>query len=89
MKISNKSAQSFVQNRKEFQGSNTFSVSWKGMYIVYSYGMHFPLFVYDPAIGWFENADRYSVTTSKHRSQLRPCEETIKTDTVTLQNKIK
>ena len=48
------------------------------IYAVYSYGHHFPLYIAEwlnpdkSDIKWYENADRYSVSTSKHRSQLRP-----------------
>ena len=48
------------------------------LYAVYSYGHHFPLYVAEwlnpdkSDIKWYENSDRYSVSTSKHKSQLRP-----------------
>lgn len=48
------------------------------VYVVYSYGFHWPLFIYEPGEeqsddgAWYENAERYSVTTSKHHSQLHP-----------------
>ena len=50
-------------------------------YVVYSYGDHWPLFIamtlvpYGPDV-WFENKDRHSVTTSKHRSQTHPHQPT-------------
>lgn len=71
-KTSNKKARDLVTNRIEFTGSNTFGTLFpNGVYAVFSYGFHFPLFVFDGKV-WIENADRYSVTTSKHKSQLRP-----------------
>jgi hypothetical protein len=79
MKIANKNAREYVLQRKPFDGSNLYArqrtlvtsddtVSW---YTVYSYGEHYPLFIH---IGghWFENEDKYSVSTSKHRSQSHP-----------------
>lgn len=42
-------------------------------YVVYSYGDHFPMYIYDERLSqWFGNADRYSVTTSRHQSQCMP-----------------
>ena len=50
-------------------------------YAVFSYGEHWPLFVSTtPVEGsepiWFENEERHSVTTSKHRSQSHPHQPT-------------
>ena len=43
------------------------------LYVVYSYGDHFPMWLYDSQINqWFGNEDRYSRTTSKQQSQTRP-----------------
>lgn len=43
------------------------------IYVVYSYGEHWPLFVWDAAASrWMENENRYSVTTSKHRTSTHP-----------------
>lgn len=45
------------------------------LYVVYSYGYHFPMYVYDREHGkWVGNKDKYSRTTSKHQSQARPSE---------------
>jgi len=75
MKVSNGSASSLVNARISFQGNNTFGEWIDGIYAVFSYGYHWPLFAY---IGgtWYENQERYSPTTSKHRSQLHPLEDT-------------
>lgn len=44
-----------------------------GLYVVYSYGSHYPMFAYDLETDqWFINSDKYSVTTSKQSSMLRP-----------------
>jgi hypothetical protein len=75
-KTSNKNARFFVQKREAFKGSNTFG-EWKGtVYTVYSYGYHFPLFAYDSiAKQWFSHGNKYSVSTSKHYTQLSPFAE--------------
>ena len=43
------------------------------LYIVYSYGSHYPMFIYDYTCErWYANEDYYSQTTSKQRTQLMP-----------------
>lgn len=74
MIVPNKNADAYTTNREPFKGSNTWG-EWltKSLYVVYSYGRHFPLFVWDNDVQmWFANADKYSRSTSKHRAQLRP-----------------
>ena len=63
----------YVEARRAFRNSNgqLFGRHERGLYVVYSYGEHWPLYIYDGA-QWLENSDRTSVTTSKHRSQARP-----------------
>jgi len=81
-RVANKDARIRVQNRKEFEGSNTLA-EWRSTtysprdsrYIVYSYGHHWPLFIWENGV-WYENEDRASVSTSKHRTQLHPHAET-------------
>ncbi len=73
MKTSNSRAKQLVNELKAFKGNNTFAEDNHTVYVVYSYGYHFPLYVYDKVLSvWYENTDKYSVTTSKHKSQLRP-----------------
>jgi len=73
MKVANKHARQYVQQRRDFIGSNI-TGHWEpsGVYAVYSYGYHFPMWVYDPDGGWFGNTDKYSQTTSRHQSQTHP-----------------
>lgn len=40
-------------------------------YVVYSYGFHFPMYVWMEG-QWYGNESSYSRTTSKHQSQCRP-----------------
>ena len=89
--IPNNKARAFVQRKEAFDGAHIFARwqtkdsdnrrgrSKQTLYVVYSYGHHFPMFVYDAdANVWVENSDRYSVTTSKQRTQLHPLCDTIK-----------
>jgi hypothetical protein len=76
LKVANAQCRDLVSRRLPFKGSNLWG-DWEGdIYVVYSYGTHFPLWVYDPSVHqWFGNADRYSVSTSKHRTQSQPITE--------------
>lgn len=62
-----------VEARMLFKGNSVFSV-WEGeLYVVYSYGYHFPMYVWDGAIReWIGNTDKYSSTTSRHQGKCRP-----------------
>jgi hypothetical protein len=79
MKIANRDARRYVQFRREFDGNNLFARHRESddMYVVYSYGPHWPLFIYVHGL-WYENADRYGTTTSKHHTQCHPHADTVK-----------
>ena len=77
----NRDARSKVQQRLSFRSKNgnLFGLNTVvfDLYVVYSYGYHWPLFIYVKSIDrWFENTDKYGVTTSKHHSQTHPHTET-------------
>jgi hypothetical protein len=80
MKVANKNARQYVDELKVFEGSNTFAenkVSFddENLYVVYSYGYHFPMYIYDRQAGiWVGSNDSYSVSTSRQQSQCRPSE---------------
>jgi len=80
VRTSNSNARFYVKDLIQFKGSNTFGI-WKKthnddmLYVVYSYGYHWPLFIYDNQ-KWYENSSYASPTTSKHESQLHPCTST-------------
>lgn len=86
-RIANKSARAMVQLRRPFEGSNLFarenfpSHGISVVYVVYSYGEHFPIYVAETDEGnnttWYQNADRYSQSTSRHQSQCNPFEDAI------------
>ena len=86
-KVSNQRCRGFVQDRKEFIGNNLFAVYQNNKYVVYSYGTHFPLFVYHNG-KWYENCDRYSVTTSKQKTQSHPLCRTFQLNTQELKDLI-
>ena len=89
-RIANRDCRAYVKANNSFDGSNLFA-SHRVVgtyphtncrhYSVYSYGFHFPMFIYVPDVGWFENEDKYSRTTSKHRSQAHPHTDTYKLST--------
>lgn len=85
MKVANSKARSFVQLLKPFTGNNTFAEVRNGVYVVFSYGDHFPLFVYLNGV-WFENEDKFSRSTSKQQGQLHPLCDTQKLSTKALQS---
>ena len=81
MKTSNRECSTYVNKCEPFNANNIFAenvfddeVLYRpNLYVVYSYGFHFPMYVYDYKLKvWVGNSDRYSVTTSKHMSQARP-----------------
>lgn len=67
---SNKRGRELVQNKIPFKGNNTHANYVKDVYVVYSYNWY-PIFVFKDG-QWFENENRYSVSTAKQMSQLRP-----------------
>ena len=81
MKISNCNAGAFVRRLQVFKANNLWS-EWvddrntdtkDARYVVYSYDRHWPLFIYDVRTDmWFDNASKYGVTTSKHKTQSHP-----------------
>lgn len=82
MKISNKHCRAHTQVRNAFIANNIFAeyVTQNAdgqpldtcRYVVYSYGKHWPLFIYEGG-HWYANIDKYSSTTSKHFTQANPC----------------
>lgn len=85
-------------NREEFSNRNNTIYGrdvrkWDGgsedgyivTYTVYSYGTHYPMYVYDYQTGrWYGNNTKSTRTTGKHKSLLRPhiVEEWYDTDTL-------
>ena len=74
-KIANTRAREYVQECRPFEASNIFALVRHGndqaRYIVYSYGIHFPLWIREGGV-CYENVTKYSPTTSKHKTQTNP-----------------
>lgn len=73
IRINNRDARQYVTSLTPFMGSNLFSVAYDDLYVVYSYGNHFPIYIHSALSGgWYANSDRYSSSTSRHQSLARP-----------------
>ena len=71
-RITNRRAGDYVGQCTPFKGSNLYGEALPlGGFVVYSYGPHWPLYIYDGCT-WYENASRITPSTSRHRSQARP-----------------
>ncbi len=82
-RVNNRGIRACVDRRMLFKNNNgTVYSEWHDgpcgrdtIYVVYSYGNHFPLYVYDVQTQqWYGNKDKYSPTTSRHQTQARPSE---------------
>lgn len=54
-------------------------------YTVYSYGLHYPMYVYDyEACQWYGNADKSTQTTQRHKTRFEPysVSQWVNTDTL-------
>jgi hypothetical protein len=77
-RIANQDARYYVLRKEAFMGSNMFGSVYEGgatgkVYVVHSYGTHFPMYLFDYQAGyWIGNTDKYSRTTTRHQSQARP-----------------
>lgn len=88
-RINGRHSRGYVQRREAFKNSNgQLYAEWldashseennNSRYVVYSYGRHWPLFIYVPHVNtWFENKDKYGPTTSKHRTFTHPHCDTV------------
>lgn len=77
-RVSNKGCGALVAKRIPFQGSNLFATNvidtdQLTVYVVYSYGHHFPMYIYDSDVDqWFANKDKYSSSTTRQQSHAYP-----------------
>ena len=56
-------------------------------YTVYSYGLHYPMYVYDyEACQWYGNKDKSTPTTNRHMKRFEPYSIAQWVDTQTLSN---
>lgn len=93
-KLRNHEVRAAVLDLVNFQNTNgTLFGRWETptLYVVYSYGEHWPLFLRDSRVSWSwaENDSRYGVTTSKHRSLAHPHEKTVGSNTVEMREYIR
>jgi len=87
MRIANREASSYAARREPFTNNNqTMYGEWivPEAYTVFSYGDHYPMYVWSEG-RWYENSDGYSSTTARHHSHARPCFDTIKLPTALMQ----
>jgi maltose-binding protein MalE len=87
----NQDARTLTRNRQEFKTSNGTIYGTHNLladtYTVYSYGPHFPMYVYDYRMNeWYGNSDKYSRTTTRHQSVTRPPNVSHWVDTETLKS---
>jgi hypothetical protein len=82
IRTTRRGARTHIQNLQPFKMSNgTLYGRWvetqtpTPAYVVYSYGPHWPLFIYCDGT-WYENEDKRSMTTSHHRSYAHPHTDT-------------
>lgn len=81
VRVSGWKCREYVQQRKLFhnsgsnhrhpKGSTLWSEQRGDIYVVFSYGYHWPLYINWRGI-WFSNVGKASRTTSKHASQANP-----------------
>jgi hypothetical protein len=85
-RINGRLARPYVQRKEAFQNSNgQLYAEWLlepaggfSRYVVYSYGRHWPLFVYVPQVDtWFENKEKFGPTPSQHRTFTHPHCDTV------------
>lgn len=70
-RVTRNNAHLFVEDRAAFDGSNLYGRAFGDSYVVFSYGEHWPLYIYHEG-KWYENCDSASRTTSRHRTVARP-----------------
>lgn len=68
-------AKSKIENKETFRIGDIFArvERQNRLYVVYSYGLHYPLFAYDYKTDvWYENKTKSSRATSRHRNYGKP-----------------
>ena len=79
-KIANHQARDYTSAKREFKANNLFA-EWTAdgeRYVVYSYGPHWPLYIYDSTTDqWYANFSHFGRTTTRHKSQACPSDLTM------------
>lgn len=74
-RLANRDVRSKVEKRQLFSNTNQtiYAKRKDDLYVVYSYGDHFPLYVYDAIVSqWFGNDTKSTPTTQRHKTLTRP-----------------
>ena len=71
IRTSNINSSKYTTLKKEFKANNLYAVNKNNCYVVYSYGKHFPIYVYKNKY-WYMNKNKYSISTSKQQTQSKP-----------------
>jgi hypothetical protein len=70
-----------TRKKEEFKFNNVYALYREAnalriepsTYTVYSYGQHYPMYVYDyEACQWYGNEDKSTPTTQRHKSRFKP-----------------
>lgn len=74
MRISTREAAAYAARREPFRSHGSLYATREPIgYTVYSYGPHWPLYVYDASCDcWFGNKEKRSATTSHHARAAMP-----------------
>lgn len=82
-----------VRKKEPFNFTNVFATFREGTterpptYTVYSYGLHYPMYVYDyEACQWYGNETKSTPTTQRHKSRFKPYSVAQWVDTESLQH---
>lgn len=82
-----------ARKKEPFTFNNVFAVATLNKpdrpptYTVYSYGSHYPMYVYDyEACQWYGNKDKSTPTTNRHMKRFEPYSVAQWVDTETLSN---
>lgn len=68
----------YVRDRAEFNTNNEtlYAKYYNDRYCVFSYGRHWPMYVWEAGV-WYEVNERYSRTTTRHMKHARPPSATL------------
>ena len=84
-----------ARKKEQFQFNNVYSLYRHAnalrieppTYTVYSYGLHYPMYVYDyEACQWYGNKDKSTPTTTRHMNKFKPYSVSQWVGTETLSN---
>jgi len=73
-RCSNAEMASFVRRAEPFNNAkgSCYGRLLGAIYVVFSYGEHFPIYIQDELGRWWGNMDKYSTTTTRHQRCANP-----------------